>query len=133
MESLRLEWHRDHQGELRSDLYRGLADAVHHTDSTRAVGRRTILPSTFGGGPREMSCLYQDAMAMVRKLGKPDAFVTMTANPNWPEITRELLPGQTAMDRPDLVSRVFQLKLQALLREITCRPSVSSPKQGACL
>jgi hypothetical protein len=68
-----------------------------------------------------MSCLYQDAMAIVRKLGKPDAFVTMTANPNWPEIIAMLLPGQTAIDRPDIVSRVFQQKFRALLREITFR------------
>ena len=42
----------------------------------------------------------------------------MTANPKWAEITHELLPGQTAADRPDLVSRVFQLKKKALLNAI---------------
>jgi hypothetical protein len=33
-----------------------------------------------------------DAMALVRKFGKPDIFLTMTCNPNWDEITIELLP-----------------------------------------
>jgi len=42
----------------------------------------------------------------------------MTANPNWPEIVRELLPGQTVADRPDLVSHVFYLKKKALLNAI---------------
>jgi hypothetical protein len=28
-----------------------------------------------------------DAMALVRKYGKPDIFLTMTYNPNWDEIT----------------------------------------------
>ncbi|KAI4519460.1 hypothetical protein K525DRAFT_149751, partial [Schizophyllum commune Loenen D] len=39
----------------------------------------------------------------------------MTANPKWPEVTRELLPGQTAFDRPDLIARVFKLKRDALI------------------
>ena len=42
----------------------------------------------------------------------------MTANPKWPEIERELLPGQTAADRPDLIAQVFQLKKKALIKAI---------------
>lgn len=57
----------------------------------------------------------QDAMAIVRAFGKPDIFLTMTCNPKWPEILAALLPGQTASDRPDLSTRVFRLKLKALL------------------
>ena len=63
--------------------------------------------------------LFQDAMAIVRALGKPDLFVTMTCNPKWPEITKHLLPGQDAKDRPDLVARVFNLKVRVL-----CAPAV---------
>ncbi|WVZ76660.1 hypothetical protein U9M48_024616 [Paspalum notatum var. saurae] len=33
---------------------------------------------------------YLDAMALVRKYGKSDIFLTMTCNPNWEEIKREL-------------------------------------------
>jgi len=62
--------------------------------------------------------LYQDAMAIVRSCGKPDLFITMTCNPNWPEITAKLLLGQTARDRPELVSRVFKLKLNELLDDL---------------
>ena len=40
--------------------------------------RRTILPGSFQGGPRQMQQLYHDAMATVRKLGKPDLFITFT-------------------------------------------------------
>ena len=65
--------------------------------------------------------LYQDAMAIVRYCGKPDLFITMTCNPLWPDITIELLPGQTAQDRPELVSRVFKLKLNELLTDLTKR------------
>jgi len=63
--------------------------------------------------------LYQDAMAIVRYCGKPDLFITMTCNPLWPEIIDELLSGQTAQDHPDLVARVFKLKLDVLLHDLT--------------
>ena len=59
---------------------------------------------------------YMDAMALVRKYGRPDIFLMMTCNPNWDEIMRELYPGQTPQDRPDLVTRVFRAKLEELKR-----------------
>jgi hypothetical protein len=39
-------------------------------------------------------------------------------NPKWKEITDALLPGQIAKDHPDLITRVFNLKLDALLKDI---------------
>jgi len=42
----------------------------------------------------------------------------MTTNPNWPEIKESLKEGQKVEDRPDLVARCFQLRLEELLREI---------------
>ena len=66
-----------------------------------------------------MNALYQDGMAMVRRHGKPSLFITFTANPQWPEIVSTLLPGQVSADRPDLINRVFKLKLQALMDDIT--------------
>jgi hypothetical protein len=76
-------------------------------------------PATFPGSPRYMNNIYQDAMAVVRHFGFPDLFLTFTTNPLWPEIQRELKVGQTASDRPDLVARVFNLKLKALLKDIS--------------
>ena len=58
-------------------------------------------------------------MAIVRVFGRPTFFVTFTCNVNWPEIRTALLPGQDAQSRPDLVARVFHLKLKALLQELT--------------
>jgi len=92
-------------------------DAIHARDCTN-LGRRIILPSSFAGGPRQMYQLYQDAMAIVSCYGKPDLFVTFTCNPKWPEIIRELLPNQAAVDRPDLTARVFHMKLQELLKDL---------------
>ena len=45
-----------------------------------------------------------DAMAYVRRMGRADFFITMTCNPEWPEIVENLLPGQKSQDRPDLVA-----------------------------
>ena len=39
-------------------------------------------------------------------------------NSKWREITDIIYPGQTANDRPDLVIRVFRLKLNNLLNDI---------------
>ena len=61
---------------------------------------------------------YYDAMSIVGKYGKPDMFITMTCNPRWKEIQENLFEGQTAIDRPDLVARVFKLKLDQLKKEI---------------
>ena len=65
-----------------------------------------------------MHQLYQDSMAIVRAMGKPDLFITMTCNPNWSEILAELAPGQSQADRPDLCSRVFKMKLEELKTDL---------------
>ena len=85
------------------------------------MGRRTILPSSFIGCPRDMYQRYQDAMALVQNFGKPDLFITMTCNPNWEEIKTELLPGQTPQDRPDLLVRIFRSKYEEFKTDILQR------------
>jgi hypothetical protein len=64
---------------------------------------------------------FHDAMATVQQQGKPSLFITMTCNPYWPEITRELEPSQQPQDRPDVLARVFNLKLQALLKDLNTK------------
>jgi hypothetical protein len=82
------------------------------------IEQKMILPSSFQGGEHAMGQLYQDAMAKVHKFGKPDLFVTFTCNPKWKEIIDALLPGQTTKDCFELVIRVFNLKLDTLLKDI---------------
>lgn len=86
--------------------------------TVQLLEKKIILPSSFTGSPRCMHQLYQDAMSIVRKFGKPDLFITFTCNPNWPEIKNALLGNQTPADRPDLTARVFHLKLKNLLNDI---------------
>lgn len=122
MEQGRLTYISNHQNELRSELYQGLQDALNSNDSYNSLaqlGRKIILPSSFVGGPRHMQQNYQDAMSIVRRLGKPDLFITVTCNPMWPEIQNELLHGQKASDRPELCARVFEIKLSRIIEEIT--------------
>jgi len=84
-------------------LYNGLADVLGAGDADpEQVGKRVVLPSGYVGGDRFM--LYQDSIAIVRHYGLPSLFITFTANPKWDEIVRELLPYQTAAQRPDLVA-----------------------------
>uniref|UniRef100_A0A0K0FEG4 Helitron_like_N domain-containing protein n=1 Tax=Strongyloides venezuelensis TaxID=75913 RepID=A0A0K0FEG4_STRVS len=71
---------------------------------------RIKLFSSYIGSRRFMHLGYQDGMAIVRKFGKPDFFITMTTNPNWREITENLYPGQSSNDRHDLIARVFKHK-----------------------
>ncbi|KAG2207868.1 hypothetical protein INT45_006939, partial [Circinella minor] len=115
---MRLEYIRRNQTSLRAEMLDGLVDAI-DGEIARNVGRSVLLPSTFIGGPRDMNSRYQDAMAIVRCFSKPDLFITFTCNPSWVEITRELKPGQRAADRPDLTTRVFHMKLNSLIDELT--------------
>ena len=104
---------RNNQKHLCADLYNGLVDVSQQGDVEPATIERTvILPSSYTGGDRFMQQLYQESMAIVRHFGRPTIFITFTTNPKWKEIVDELLPGQTAVDRPDLVARVFHLKQQ---------------------
>ena len=61
---------------------------------------------------------FLDAMAICREYHKPDFFITMTCNPNWEEIKKELLPDQNPEDRPDIVVAVFKQKLDALMNDL---------------
>ena len=78
-----------------------------------------ILSSSFVGSPRWYNAKFQDGMAIVRKFHKPDLFITMTCNPGWPEISGELLDGQSPQDRPDIVARVFKQKMDQLIDDLT--------------
>ena len=118
VEEFRLSYFRQHQQLFRVWDAQGLQDQL-RADNFNRSGTSIILPASFIGGPRFMKKLYQDAMAVVRCMGKPTYFITMTCNPKWPEIQRELLDSQLAVDRPDLVARVFRLKMAALVEDLT--------------
>ncbi|CAH0703019.1 unnamed protein product [Spodoptera exigua] len=119
VETERLAFIRFNQAKLRSEDYIHLRDAIHSDGDVQNIGRLTILPSTYIGSPRHMHEYAQDAMTYVRNYGTPDLFITVTCNPKWTEIERELEPGQKVQDRHDIIARVFQQKLKVMMDVLT--------------
>ncbi|WJX28192.1 DNA helicase [Trifolium repens] len=69
---------------------------------------------------RYLDQLYFDGMAISNNIGFPDIFITFTCNPNWPEIQRELLKDNLkSQDRPDIITRIFKIKFEALMKDLT--------------
>ena len=93
VESERLSFIGNNQNKLRVNKYCSLQESL-DTGSTRGLhkGKRVILPSTFVGSPRYMDQLYFDGMAICSHVGFQDLFITLTCNPNWPEVHRLLTP-----------------------------------------
>ncbi|XP_073154080.1 uncharacterized protein [Henckelia pumila] len=119
LETTRLDYCRNNQAELRSEYYQGIVDNI-NCGKTRGheIGKRIVLPASFIEGPRDMRKRYLDVMALVRRFGKPDLFITMTCNPEWKEIKENLIRSQQPQDRPDLTARVFRSKFQDLKKEV---------------
>ena len=69
------------------------------------------------GSPRNFMQRFQDAMAIITEYGKPDLFITVTCNPQWPEIQKEKLEYKSS-DKLTIIARVFRLKLQSILDDI---------------
>ena len=116
----RLNYVECNQKEMRAEVYSGAKDAMKQSDGEGLgkVGKKVILPSSFTGGDRYMHQQYLDAIGLYQRFGHPHLFITMTCNPNWKEIQDRLKPGQTALDRPDLVARVFKQKKQQLIKDL---------------
>lgn len=119
VESERLNYLRYNQPKLRAEEYIHLRDTISNDKVAADIGQRVILPSSYTGSPRHMQEYAQDALAYVRKNGRPDLFITFTCNPSWEEIKDLLSPGQQPSDRHDLIARVFKQKLIRLMDLIT--------------
>lgn len=105
--------------KLRAEYFQGIFDAVEKGLSEgHQIGKRVLLPSSHTGSRRYVIQNYHDGIAICRVYGPPDLFVTFTCNPKWPEITLAILEGQAPNDRPDIIVRVFHMKLQQLLNDI---------------
>ncbi|XP_022023935.2 uncharacterized protein LOC110924208 [Helianthus annuus] len=120
IESERLNYIRFQQIKLRSDSLNSLKNVqdVGQSDLSH-TGQPVILPSSFTGGSRYMMQNYLDAMALCRKYGYPDFFITITCNPKWPEIVRFI--GDSSIkpeDRPDILCRLFMMKLDELIKDM---------------
>ncbi|CAN0922380.1 ATP-dependent DNA helicase PIF1 [Linum grandiflorum] len=88
IEQNRLTYLRLNQKKLRSDLYKGLYDALNRGDLDSRNHGRVINPSSFTGGVRYMQQLYQDGMAICRE------------------------------DKPMVIARVFRMRLEQLKEDL---------------
>ena len=69
-----------------------------------------------------MDQLYFDGMTICTTVGFLDFFLTFTCNPYWPEIQRSISALKlAAQDQPDIVRRVFKLKLEQLMSNLKDR------------
>ena len=116
-ESSRLRTMKSKQKYFRVEVFNVLQDAVRYQQITVAneIGKRvrSILPSQFGGSPGHNYQHFQDTLAMLCYTKSAIYFIiTLTFNPNWPEVKESLLPGQSIYDRPDPQPRIFHQKLK---------------------
>ena len=95
-EGNRLAYLQHNQENLRVEKYHRVCAALDErrqgegdadAPSASTIGRRVVLPASYAGSPGALQQSYYDAMAMVREFGKPDFFITITANPAWPEVS----------------------------------------------
>ena len=65
-----------------------------------------------------MKQLYQDAMIIYRHYDRSNFFITFIYNSKWDEISSNILIDSSAIDHPNIVSRVFNLKLKILIDDL---------------
>jgi hypothetical protein len=93
-------------------------DMDDYNDGAEQKPDQVFLPSSLHGSPRHRKKLALNALSIVTEIGKPTLFITGTVNVNWPEIQSRLLKGQTAFDRPDVVTQVFRCRLSKLIENL---------------
>ena len=113
-------------------MYKGLTEAVLRGETNPSSrGKRVILPSSFTGGARYMIQNYQDAIAICKWAGYPDLFITFTCNPNWLEVLRFVQhKGLKPADRPDILCRVFKIKLDQFIKDLKQKNIFGRAKAG---
>lgn len=118
IENARLHWIEKNQIKLRNDVYNNLVDLLSKGDvpDVSNIGKGSILPASFVGSARYMQQNFLDSLAVCRNIGYPTLFLTMTCNPTCDEIRQMMrfTPLSNPEDCPDIIARVFKLKLDQL-------------------
>ncbi|KAL6514700.1 hypothetical protein OROGR_020279 [Orobanche gracilis] len=129
METQRLCFIRNNQKLVRADKYKNITDAKRKgKTNTSSIGKKFVLPSSHTGSWRWVVQNCQDAMAISRWTGFPDLIITFTCNPKWPEILRFCKKkGVKSEDRPDILCRVFKMKLDEMIKDLKERKMFGKP------
>ncbi|XP_046407444.1 uncharacterized protein LOC124172080 [Ischnura elegans] len=104
---------RQEQGQVRRDIE---GDETVQGEGGVRPGK-VYLPSTFTGGPRYMKVHYENAMALVSRLGAPTYFLTFTYSAHWEE-NRKACPHGSKRSDPSTACRIFSIKLGELIRDL---------------
>lgn len=104
-----LAYIRRNQEQLRCE-----EDAALMGDDDISPNENVYLPASFLGSRWWSTEQVSDTLAIAATCGNPTFFVTMMCNPEWPEITLQLRPGQDFSDIPIVVAHVFKQKLRVL-------------------
>lgn len=118
IEQYRLDWVSNHQTTIRANLYHSVRDTVRIGDTDPMhVGKDVILPASFTGSQCYMTQYFKDSLAICRAIRHSSSFLSMTCNSKCPEIQKmlNLLPNVDPVDAPDVVARVFKLKVDQYL------------------
>ncbi|CAG9773329.1 unnamed protein product [Ceutorhynchus assimilis] len=129
-----VNWAIGNQRHMRAETYANLKSFLLQEAARRglgvsgqqSVGKIVVLPPTIPGSRRYYYNGYMDCMALCRKLKRPSTYLlTFTANRQWAEITEELQRLGKGTDDvcnfPDIVCRVFEQKLNSLMRDLLTR------------
>ncbi|XP_074326855.1 uncharacterized protein LOC141664801 [Apium graveolens] len=96
IDQYRLDWIRGHQTTIHSNMNHYIRDALNNGDiNPENIGKATILPASFTGSKRYMNQYFKGAMRMLK-----------------------FLLGVDVVDAPDVVVRVFKMKVDQLLDQI---------------
>lgn len=79
-----------------------------------------------------MHRMYLDCMSICKFYGFPDLFITFTCNPKKPELTRYFEKyNLRSKDRPELYCRLFKVKLDKLMDDLTKKHLLGKTVSGA--
>jgi hypothetical protein len=109
------------QSQLRMASHRTVTDQLQADGAAgmHRIGAPIHLPASFVGSPRWYHALFHDALALPAEFHLPDLFITITFNPEWPELARMMPSGGNVHDHADVVARVFWLRFMRIMQDIT--------------
>ena len=112
-----------HSSPVQQSRYRvgrkcAVDDQLHNDGDLCDASVPMILPSSFVGSSKWYHMLYLDALTLPSRFHAPDLFITFTCNRKWPEIVNALPSKSQWVNHPDIIARVFWLKLKALMADI---------------
>ncbi|KAL3096906.1 hypothetical protein niasHT_028962 [Heterodera trifolii] len=138
MEAQKVQFMKQLQGRRRlvlpSSIINWLSALRDNKGYKGDIGRVYMTDEHFRGSRQYYQREYANCMTICREVGKPDLLVTLTMDPDCPELD-EMLPTdpeghrQQWYDRPDVICRLFVDKFKELCHDLTVN-EVMGPVRG---